>query len=200
MSWLAILLALAALGGGSPRVEDPPRGKRCEASASKKCPPAKKKKPKPKKKAKPKAPVRGESPRGDSPRHEPPRGEAPRDDAPVAGPTPAATVSPGATVTPTPSATPLAYPSRTGVDLTEWTIRSSYRTLAAGRVVFNASNLGEDDHNLSVRASGREFGVVDVGPGGIGRLEVQLPPGTYTLYCSLLGHEEAGMLLDITVR
>jgi hypothetical protein len=198
VKWLAILLALASLGGDSVRPDDSRRKPRCEASAGKQCPQAKKK-PKPKKpKPKPKAPVRNESPRGEAPPGESPRSDAPRDDTPPATPTP----GPGGvpTPTPTPTATPVSYPSRTGVDLTEWTIRSSYGTLAAGRVVFNASNLGEDDHNLAVRGSGREYGVLDVGPGGTGRLEVQLAAGTYTLYCSLLGHEEAGMRLDITVK
>ena len=66
--------------------------------------------------------------------------------------------------------------------------------------MFNAANLGEDDHNLSVRGGGQEYGRVDLAPGDTGSLVLQLPAGTYTLYCSLLGHEEQGMRADVTVR
>ena len=97
-------------------------------------------------------------------------------------------------------ARPDQYPARTGVDLSEWTIRPTYRTLATGRVSFNAANLGEDDHNLSVRSGATEYGKVDLAPGDTDSLVLQLPPGTYTLYCSLQGHEEQGMRADIIVR
>ncbi len=66
--------------------------------------------------------------------------------------------------------------------------------------MFSTANLGEDDHNLSVRSGGTEYGKVDVAPGDTGSLVLQLTPGTYTLYCSLVGHEEQGMRADITVR
>ena len=102
---------------------------------------------------------------------------------------------PTATPTPTP-----VYPKRTGVDLDEWVVRSSYRTLAAGTIDFNAANLGEDDHNLSVRGGGKEYGGIDLAPGDADTLKLTLSPGTYTLYCSLVGHEEQGMHTDISVR
>jgi uncharacterized cupredoxin-like copper-binding protein len=91
------------------------------------------------------------------------------------------------------------YPRRTAVDLLEWDIRSSYETLAAGRVTFNANNRGEDDHNLSVRGGGKEYGAVDLAPGESTPFVLELPAGSYTLYCSLVGHEAAGMKLSITV-
>ena len=52
-----------------------------------------------------------------------------------------------------------------------------------------------------VRAvGGTEYGKVDVAPGDTDSLVLQLAPGTYTLYCSLTGHEEQGMRADISVR
>ena len=77
-------------------------------------------------------------------------------------------VTPGATATPVPTATPAppgTYPTRTNVDLDEWFVRSSYRTLAAGPIEFNVNNRGEDDHNLAVRGGGREYGKLDVAAG-----------------------------------
>jgi plastocyanin len=201
VSWLAILLALAALGGSPSATVR----KQCAKAAVTKhqkqqCKTVnKKKKPKTKPVAKVKPP---NDPQPSTP------GAERRPDAPSGGggasptPTPTPTPGPGATPTPTPVATPdpVKYPSRTGVDLSEWIVRPTYRTLAAGRVVFSSANLGEDDHNLSVRSGGTEYGKVDVAPGDTGSLVLQLAPGTYTLYCSLIGHEEQGMRADITVR
>lgn len=201
MSWFAILLALAALGGSPSATVR----KQCVKAAVTKhqkqqCRTGKKKTKKPVAKVKPRTEPQPATP------------GAQRDpDAPAAGggdpaatPTPTPTPKPGATPTPTPVPTatpdPVKYPSRTGVDLSEWVVRPTYRTLATGRVVFSAANLGEDDHNLSVRSGTTEYGKVDLAPGDTGSLVLQLTPGTYTLYCSLIGHEEQGMHTDITVR
>jgi hypothetical protein len=116
---------------------------------------------------------------------------------------PAPTAAPGAPAAPEPTETPAppgTYPTRTGVDLSEWRVRSSYRTLAAGRIDFNAANLGEDDHNLSVRGGGKEYGKLDLAPGDSGTLTLELGLGTYTLYCSLPDHEAAGMHTEISVK
>jgi hypothetical protein len=196
VSWLAILLVLASLGG---RPGEAAVRKYCAHAATAKqeqqCKVAKQKA-----KKKTKKPVAKAKPRENAPpgAQRDPDAPAANGDGPSATPTPTPTPKPGATPTPTPD--PIKYPSRTGVDLSEWIVRSSYHTLAAGRVVFNAANLGEDDHNLSVRGGGNEYGKVDVAPGDTASLVLQLTPGTYTLYCSLLGHEDQGMHTDISVR
>jgi hypothetical protein len=197
LSWLAVLLAIASLGG-SPLPSHKAHKPKCTAKVTKHCTKAKPKKPV----AKPKQP-------GSS------KPDAPQDDSrpttqrsePGATPTPTATPKAGATATPTPiaTATPVptatpVYPRRTAVDLVEWDIRSSYLTLAAGQVSFNANNLGEDDHNLSVRGGGKEWGKLDLAPGERATLSLALPAGDYTLYCSLLGHEDAGMKVGISIR
>jgi hypothetical protein len=193
VSWFAILLALASLGGAPSK----PVTKKCKASktvhaAQKNC----KVKKHPKAKVKPRAtPTPAPSTPGSNRTPDTPPA------TPQPGATPTPTPKPGTTPTPTPTptATPV-YPSRTGVDLDEWVVRSSYRTLAAGTIDFNAANLGEDDHNLSIRGGGKEYGRLDLAPGDADTLEATLVPGTYTLYCSLTGHEEQGMRTDITVR
>jgi hypothetical protein len=183
VKWLAILLALASLGGDP----TPKAKKRCPAGQTlvkHHC----KKKPAKKKPAAPK-PTTPSAPRTDKP----------ADAQPTPSPDPAATPTPAQTPTATPTPTPV-YPRRTAVDLVEWDIRSSYVTLAAGRVTFNTNNLGEDDHNLSVRGGGHEYGKIDLGPGDSGSLALDLAAGSYTLYCSLPEHETAGMRLVISVR
>src|SRR5262249_27171799 len=117
----------------------------------------------------------------------------------TATPTPTATPKPTVTATPTPTATPV-LPRRTAVDLVEYDIQSSYDTLGTGRVTFNAHNLGEDDHNLTVRNASGDLGKIDLAPGDTAALTLDLAPGDYTLYCSLLGHEAAGMRTTISVR
>lgn len=201
MSWFAILLVLASLGGAPSAAVR----KQCAKAAVTKhqkqqCKTVTKKK---KKATKPK-PVTKVKPREDT---QPTTPGAQRDpDAPKGGgdgspaPTPTPPPAPGATPTPTATPAPVKYPSRTGVDLSEWIVRPTYRTLATGRVVFSTANIGEDDHNLSVRSGGTEYGKVDVAPGDTDSLVLQLAPGIYTLYCSLQGHEEQGMRADITVR
>ena len=205
MNWLAILLALAGIGG-TPATKAEPVKKQCKtASAKKACKPAtkpKKQTKKPVARAKKPAPTATATPipgPGD--------GDTPAATRPEATPTPAATPirtpGPGATPTPTPTptATPVTYPRRTAVDLLEWDIRSSYHTLGAGRITFKANNLGEDDHDLAVRTgNGPALGKLELAPLANGPLAVELTAGSYILYCSLQGHEAAGMRLAITVK
>jgi len=212
VSWLAILLAMAGIGGPPVQAAKPvkcPTAK-TQAAKAKAC---KKKAPK----TKTKTPAKPTKPRADKPSANPsPRTDTPAaggDDAPKATPTPTATPKPGATATPTPTTPPVAtptpappgtYPTRTNVDLTdirEWTVRPSYRILAAGPIDFNVNNRGEDDHNLTVRDDrDRDLGKIDLAPGDVGTLTVTLVLGTYTLYCSLPDHEAAGMKATINVR
>jgi hypothetical protein len=120
------------------------------------------------------------------------RGQAP---APQPAPQPAPTP------TPTPTPAPGTLPSRTGVDLTEWRVTPSYRELRAGDVEFSASNLGEDEHDFSVRDGvGTVLANEVVMPGEDVTVRLSLAPAVYTLYCSIDDHEQQGMRADITVR
>ncbi|HET6551288.1 MAG TPA: hypothetical protein VFG79_22670 [Solirubrobacter sp.] len=199
MSWLAILLALASLGGGGHSSHRAHHKHGCKAKQHHCKPAPKKKKPQKQRRAQaPAKPAPGGAPRvNPAPEGAPPAKPAPGDAPPATAPAPDATPAPGATATPTPAP---VFPRRTAVDLLEWDVRSSYPVLAAGRVTFNAKNLGEDDHNLSVRGGGRDYGGVDLAPGDTAALSLELPPGTYTLYCPLPDHEAAGMRTEIRIR
>jgi hypothetical protein len=208
VTWLAILLSLAAFGGGAGHGAVKPTKQQCKAikqlAKQKQCLKAVKRKPTPPKaKPKPGAPQKPGAAQPNTP-------GAQRDDTPAkkpADPDATPTPTPGASPTPAPTATatpaPIQYPSRTGVELTdtaEWSIRLSDRILAAGKIDFVTTNAGEDDHNLSVRAGGRDYGRLDLAPGRDDTLTLSLAAGTYTLYCSLTGHEELGMRATISVR
>ena len=121
----------------------------------------------------------------------------------VTRPAPVVSAPPGVpsapTATPAPSATPVPFPSRTRVVLDDdpYKVQSAYLTMQAGPLEFNVVNVGMDDHNLSIEGrADTEF----VAAGGEGRLEVTLPAGSYRLYCSLPGHEQAGMWTSLVVK
>jgi plastocyanin len=102
---------------------------------------------------------------------------------------------------PTPQPTPQPLPSRTSVDLDEWRVTPAYRTLKAGAVEFNAANLGEDDHDFSVRdADGDNLRTVELAPGASASVRLTLSAGVYRLYCSLPDHEAMGMRANVTLR
>jgi plastocyanin len=118
---------------------------------------------------------------------------APVSTAPGAGATPA----PTATATPTPTPAPLPSRSKVVLDDDPYKVQSAYLTMQAGPLEFNVVNVGMDDHNLSIRGrADTEF----VPAGGEGKLDVTLAAGTYRLYCSLPGHEAAGMWTTVVVR
>jgi hypothetical protein len=203
VSWLAILLTLASLGGSPAPAEVKPK-KQCSAKTTKHCSKAQKRCLAKAKTKKAKAKCRKARPKPEAPTLDDPTPAAPRTDAtprpdPQPGATPAPTPVPTAPATPTP-APPGTYPTRTNVDLDEWFVRSSYRALAAGPIEFNVNNRGEDDHNLAVRGGGVQYGKIDLAPGESSSMTLNLWLGNYTLYCSLPDHEEAGMKVDISVR
>jgi uncharacterized cupredoxin-like copper-binding protein len=76
------------------------------------------------------------------------------------------------------------------------------KTLQAtsGRVTIVMSNPAPVSHDISIEGAGiDEHGEV-VGKGGTSRVTADLKPGTYTFYCSVPGHREAGMQGTLTVK
>jgi len=58
-----------------------------------------------------------------------------------------------------------------------------------------------DDHNLAIRRpSGALVEVVPVPAGQSRSFSVNLPAGTYTLFCSLYDHEQLGMRTTLRVQ
>ena len=85
----------------------------------------------------------------------------------------------------------------TNFELTEFAITGD-ETAAPGPIRFEAHNSGAVIHNLVLEGgpttpdlSNGESAVLDVG---------NLEPGTYTLFCSISGHREAGMETTFTVE
>jgi hypothetical protein len=126
---------------------------------------------------------------------------APDEGGPAADP--GAPSGPG-TPDPGPSAPPPpAYPSRTGVNEDEYFVHIAHITLAAGPVELNVHNFGMDDHDITVESSnGFQVAQEYLVAGQDAQLLLNLPAGTYKLYCSLGdgSHDQLGMHADLTVK
>jgi uncharacterized cupredoxin-like copper-binding protein len=69
--------------------------------------------------------------------------------------------------------------------------------LRAGEITFEVKNEGKIPHDLAIR--GMEEKTELIPGGGSDELTVTLDAGTYELWCTVPGHEEAGMVLEISV-
>jgi uncharacterized cupredoxin-like copper-binding protein len=69
--------------------------------------------------------------------------------------------------------------------------------LKAGKITFDVKNVGKIPHDLAVK--GTSFKTELIQPGGSTKLTATLKPGSYELYCTVPGHEAAGMKVNITV-
>jgi plastocyanin len=71
----------------------------------------------------------------------------------------------------------------------------------AGKVTVNFTNPQAIPHDVDVEdASGESIGETDLISEGSDSVEVDLKPGTYTFFCSVPGHREAGMEGTLTVK
>jgi plastocyanin len=71
----------------------------------------------------------------------------------------------------------------------------------AGSVTINFDNKQSLQHDVAVAdSSGKELGATDLVSSGTANATVDLQPGTYTFYCTVPGHKEAGMEGTLTVK
>ncbi len=107
--------------------------------------------------------------------------------------------TPSASPVASPVASPAAEAGAVEVSLSDFVIDMP-ATLPAGPTVFNVSNDGEAPHNFEIEGQGIEMELEsDLQPGESGTLEVDLQPGTYTIYCPVGNHADMGMELELTV-
>jgi plastocyanin len=69
----------------------------------------------------------------------------------------------------------------------------------AGTITLVMENPAAIEHNIAVRGEGVDEQGEVVGEGGESRVTVDLEPGEYEFYCSVPGHEQAGMRGTLTV-
>ena len=73
-------------------------------------------------------------------------------------------------------------------------------TLPAGRVAFNIENGGKETHAFEIEGNGVHQKTTEVTRGSTTSLEVELKPGTYTVWCPVKDHAKKGMKTTITVQ
>jgi plastocyanin len=73
-------------------------------------------------------------------------------------------------------------------------------TAKPGRVTIEFTNMAPLSHNVTVESSaGKTLGATPTFSGGTRSLTVDLMAGTYTFFCSVPGHRQAGMQGTLTV-
>ena len=72
-------------------------------------------------------------------------------------------------------------------------------TAKAGKVTLSAMNPQSTTHDISIKGNGVDEKGNQVSSGGTSTVTATLTPGTYEYYCSVPGHEAAGMKGTLTV-
>jgi hypothetical protein len=98
-----------------------------------------------------------------------------------------------------PSSSPTAAAPTQEVHLIEYAIHMP-ATLPPGRVAFNIENGGKEEHAFVIRGNGIEQKSDPLTRGNTTSLEVELQPGTYTIWCPVKDHAQKGMKTTVTVR
>jgi uncharacterized cupredoxin-like copper-binding protein len=95
--------------------------------------------------------------------------------------------------------TTTAKPAETKVPVseTEFKITLGSTNLKAGDITFEVADDGKIPHDLAIKGTSDK--TKEIAPGSNAELKVTLKPGKYVLYCSIPGHEQAGMKQSITV-
>jgi plastocyanin len=122
-----------------------------------------------------------------------------RTPVPVAAPAP---IPPPAPAPPAPPEAEDPSIPRLGVKAEEWSYTLSRPEVPAGEVVVELNNMGEDPHNLNLQladGAGPEASIPITGPSSQAKAKFALPAGTYRMWCSLDGHESAGMSATLVV-
>jgi uncharacterized cupredoxin-like copper-binding protein len=87
--------------------------------------------------------------------------------------------------------------TKVAVSEAEFKITAGPTDLKAGQITFEVKNDGKIPHDLAIKETGDKTNLIPAG--GAAELKVTLKPGKYVLYCTVPGHEAAGMKLNITV-
>ncbi len=66
-------------------------------------------------------------------------------------------------------------------------------TAKAGTVTIEMTNMSPVEHNLTIEQNKKILGATPTFVGGKRTLTLKLSPGTYTFFCSVPGHRQAGM-------
>jgi plastocyanin len=95
------------------------------------------------------------------------------------------------------AAVSLAFAGSTTLKLSASKVALSYNkktlTAKAGKVTIVMSNPSFLQHDVAIKGNGVKVKGKVVGKGGTSKVTATLKPGVYTFYCTVPGHEAAGM-------
>jgi uncharacterized cupredoxin-like copper-binding protein len=104
----------------------------------------------------------------------------------------------GKSGSPSAAATALKFETPSGSELA-YTTKSA--TAKAGNVTIEFDNKQSISHDVAIEdSSGKTVGETELVSDGSANAEVDLKPGTYTFFCTVPGHREAGMEGTLTVK
>jgi plastocyanin len=84
--------------------------------------------------------------------------------------------------------------------LTEIAFDTNTLTAKAGTVTLSLTNPSAIPHNVAIKGNGIDVKGPVVMNNGKSVVTADLKPGTYTFYCSVPGHEAAGMKGTLTIE
>ena len=73
-------------------------------------------------------------------------------------------------------------------------------SLKPSKYSFRVVNQGKIDHDLAIEGGGTEEKTALINPGKEASLEADLKPGKYRFYCTVPGHAQSGMDVNVTVK
>jgi plastocyanin len=98
-------------------------------------------------------------------------------------------------------------PARLMVTAHEFRLVMSRGAVDAGPAIVQLVNAGEDSHDLALRRlgrrgrpAGRTLRLPETTPEALSERRLSLRPGRYRLWCTLPGHDAAGMRARLVVR
>jgi plastocyanin len=110
------------------------------------------------------------------------------------------------TGTPAPPSSPAAPPSVPAAPLAlaanpagMLSFNTKQLAAKAGKVTITMANMSPVPHNVTIAQGSTVLGATPTFQGGSKTLTLTLKPGTYTFYCSVPGHRQAGMEGTLTV-
>jgi plastocyanin len=124
--------------------------------------------------------------------------------APSPAPAPPAKSPKATTGTPAPPSSPAAPKASTVLKLAanpagQLSYNTKQLNAKAGQVSIDMANMSPIEHNVTIAQGTTVLGETPTFVGGSKTLTVKLKPGTYTFFCSVPGHRQAGMEGTLTV-
>jgi plastocyanin len=116
--------------------------------------------------------------------------------------TPTSTQPTATTGTPTPPSSPAAAETKLSLAADpggQLAYNTTKLQAKAGKVTITMANMSPVEHNVTIAEGSKVLGATPSFVGGSKTVTVTLKPGTYSFYCSVPGHKQAGMEGTLTV-